>query len=166
MYIRIKWKKNGKNKTGLKLVFRLQGGVHYFWVKNTITNQILNTLLRKVFKGWTIIAIEIKASREVGNLTEIKKSTHPCMLDIHIPATKHTALFKSETLKISLNLTNLIFPWVGHRGHTQLLYFCCNRKDCWIIWCQRICLSVYLSVTNFDPNYIRIGRIVLSKYPD
>ena len=136
MYIRIKWKKNGKNKTGLKLVFRLQGGVHYFWVKNTITNQILNTLLRKVFKGCTIIAIEIKASREVGNLTEIKKSTHPCMLDIHIPATKHTALFKSETLKISLNLTNLIFPcWTNRETQTitsLLLWWVHKAESRWL----------------------------------
>ena len=26
------------------------------------------------------------------------------------------------------------------------------------IWCQRVCLSVCLSDTNFDPNYIKTGR--------
>ena len=31
------------------------------------------------------------------------------------------------------------------------------------IWCQRICLSVCLSVTNFDLNYFRTGEIEWAK---
>ena len=27
------------------------------------------------------------------------------------------------------------------------------------VWCQRICQSVCLSVANFDPNYLRTGKI-------
>ena len=31
------------------------------------------------------------------------------------------------------------------------------------IWCQRICLSVYLSVVNFDPNYLTTGKTEQAK---